>query len=88
MKMKLFGKAGSRKKILKLEEEVNAWVEQNPKIKIVDIKQSSNGGSFADTSVQSSLVFRVRSCIFARNIVSFAREDDEKIQNNIDKSRN
>ena len=42
--MKLFGKEGS-KKILGLEEEVNTWLEQHPKIKIIDIRQSACGGS-------------------------------------------
>jgi hypothetical protein len=29
-----------------LEDEVNAWLEQNPGIKVMDIKQSSSGGSW------------------------------------------
>jgi hypothetical protein len=28
-----------------LEEEINAWLCDNPRIKIADIKQSSSGGS-------------------------------------------
>ena len=32
---------------LDLEDEINAWLLQNPKIKLVDIKQSASGGSFA-----------------------------------------
>ena len=30
-----------------LENEINAWLQQNPKIKVIDIKQSASGGSFA-----------------------------------------
>jgi hypothetical protein len=50
MKMKLFGKEGS-KQVLGLEEEVNAWLEQHRKIKIVDIRQSASGGSLHDTKL-------------------------------------
>ncbi len=34
-----------------LEEEINAWLAENPEIRIVDIRQSSNGGSFDSTKV-------------------------------------
>jgi hypothetical protein len=44
MKMKIFGKEGS-KKVLGLEEEVNDWLGQHPNIKIIDIRQSASGGS-------------------------------------------
>ena len=54
MKIKLFGKEGS-KKILGLEEEVNVWLQQNPNIKIIDIKQSASGGSLADTKFYISV---------------------------------
>ena len=54
MKMKLFGKEGS-KKIFELEEEVNSWLEQNPKIKIIDIRQSASGGSLHDTKLYISV---------------------------------
>lgn len=30
-----------------LEDEVNAWLERNPGIKVIDIKQSASGGSWA-----------------------------------------
>jgi hypothetical protein len=30
-----------------LEREINAWLQQNPRVKIVDIKQSASGGSYA-----------------------------------------
>ena len=29
-----------------LEDEVNTWLEQNPGIKVMDIKQSASGGSW------------------------------------------
>ena len=54
MKMKLFGKEGS-KKIFELEEGVNTWLEQNPKIKIIDIRQSASGGSLHDTKLYISV---------------------------------
>jgi hypothetical protein len=28
-----------------LEDQINAWLSENPRIKVVDIKQSSSGGS-------------------------------------------
>jgi hypothetical protein len=31
------------------EDEINAWLSENPGIKIVDIKQSSSGGSFGSS---------------------------------------
>jgi hypothetical protein len=50
MKVKIFAKCGgyfskSSKISSHLEQEINAWLESNPKIKIIDIKQSSCGGS-------------------------------------------
>ena len=51
MKVKLFWKNGpmgrGEKNARELEEEINAWLSENPRIKIVDIKQSSSGGSLA-----------------------------------------
>jgi hypothetical protein len=54
MKMKLFGKEGS-KEALGLEEEVNAWLAQHPQIKIIDVKQSASGGSLNDTKLYISV---------------------------------
>ena len=54
MKIKMFGKEGSEK-VLGLEEEVNAWLEQHPNIKIVDIRQSASGGSMAGTKLYISV---------------------------------
>ena len=50
MKVKLFWKQYSVQIVTKnardLEDEINAWLSENPRIKIIDIKQSSGGGSF------------------------------------------
>jgi hypothetical protein len=54
MKMKLFARDGS-KKAIGLEEEVNAWLEQHPNLKIIDIRQSASGGSFAPTQLYISV---------------------------------
>ncbi|UCF15013.1 MAG: hypothetical protein JSW59_16515 [Phycisphaerales bacterium] len=54
MKIKLFGKEGS-KKVLGLEAEVNTWLEQHPTIKIIDIRQSASGGSLQDTKLYISV---------------------------------
>jgi len=56
--MKLFGKINTSKKglnVLELEDEVNTWLENNPTIKIIDIKQSSNGGSMQNTKLFFSI---------------------------------
>jgi len=50
MKVKLFWKNNpvqiATKNARDLENEINAWLSENPRIKIIDIKQSSSGGSF------------------------------------------
>ena len=54
MKMRLFGITNKNKKevdVSDLENDVNAWLEQNPSIRIIDVRQSSNGGSMANTKV-------------------------------------
>ena len=54
MKMKLFGITNKKKKevdVSDLEKDVNAWMQQNPSIRIIDVRQSSNGGSMANTKV-------------------------------------
>lgn len=53
MKVKIFKKVGYSWSFKKtrtpskqaMEDEVNAWLAENPKIKIKDIKQSACGGS-------------------------------------------
>ncbi len=60
MRMKLFGITNLNKKdpdVSNLEKEINVWLEQHPSIKIVDIRQSSNGGSWANTKVFVSIWF-------------------------------
>ena len=56
MKVKLFWKnkplggglfSSAAKNARALEDQINAWLSENPRIRIVDIKQSSSGGSFA-----------------------------------------
>ena len=53
MKMKLFGRENSKHglEVLDLENDVNEWLAQHPKIKIMDIRQSSNGGSWATSKL-------------------------------------
>jgi len=50
VKMKMFGKEGS-KEVAGLENEVNAWLGQNPHIKVTNITQSASGGSLHDTKL-------------------------------------
>ncbi len=50
MKVKIFSKCGGyfskfSKISSHLEQEINAWLESHPGIKIIDITQSSCGGS-------------------------------------------
>ena len=49
MKVKLFWMnnplGGGDKNARALENQINAWLSENPRIKIIDIKQSSSGGS-------------------------------------------
>jgi hypothetical protein len=54
MKMKLFGREGSRE-VLGLEDDVNAWLAQHPQIQIVDIRQSASGGSLLDPKLYISI---------------------------------
>ena len=63
MKMKLFFKSNlERGKGIhwqNLEDQVNAWLAENPNIKVIDIKQSASGGSFNGTSLSISLWYEV-----------------------------
>jgi hypothetical protein len=38
-----------------LENEINAWLAENPDVKIVHVQQSSNGGSLDTTKVIMSV---------------------------------
>ena len=53
MKIKLFGKENLKKGliVLGLQEEINKWLEDHPSIKIIDIKQSTSGGSLHVTKL-------------------------------------
>jgi hypothetical protein len=53
MKMKMFGKENSKKglAVLELEKEINNWLDEHPGIKIVNVKQSTSGGSFHVTKL-------------------------------------
>jgi hypothetical protein len=53
MKMKLFGRENSKHglEVLDIEKEVNAWLDEHPNIKVFDVRQSSNGGSWATTKL-------------------------------------
>jgi hypothetical protein len=60
MMVKLFIKDKSsfrswRKDAQSFEDEINTWLAANPGIKVLDIKQSSNGGSFDTTKVVISI---------------------------------
>jgi len=64
MKMKLFGITNLNKNevdVSTLEKEINVWLEQHPSIKIIDIRQSSNGGSWASTKVFVSIWYEEAS---------------------------
>ena len=53
MKVKLFWKNApvghGEKNAHTFEEEINAWLGEHPRIKIVDVRQSSSGGSFGSS---------------------------------------
>jgi len=57
MKVKLFGEEGS-KEVFTLEEKINAWLEQHPKVKVVHIKQSASGGSLQETKLYISIWYK------------------------------
>jgi hypothetical protein len=66
VKVKLFVQDKSpfrrwRRFLTALEDEVNAWLAANPGIKIVHIKQSSNGGSFDTSKVFLSVWYEERT---------------------------
>ena len=60
MKIKMFGKINTSKKglnVLDLESEINEWLEKHPNIKIFNIIQSSNGGSWNNTKLFISVFY-------------------------------
>jgi len=40
-----------------LEDEVNAWLEQNREVNIIDIKQSASGGSWAKPQFFVTIIY-------------------------------
>jgi hypothetical protein len=63
MKMKLFFESNLERSKgtprQNLEDQVNAWLAENPNVKVTDIKQSASGGSFNGTSLSISLWYEV-----------------------------
>ncbi len=63
MKVKLFanynplGRKGGN--LLKFELEISAWLDQNPGIKVIDIKQSASGGSFSLSQLFVSVFYEL-----------------------------
>jgi hypothetical protein len=62
MKVKFFSRTGyigsyKTNQHQELEDEVNAWLEQNPDVKIIDIKQSASGGSWARPQFFVTIVY-------------------------------
>ncbi len=60
MKVKLFIKDKSsfrswHRHTQDFEDDINRWLAANPDVRIMDIKQSSNGGSFDTTKVVISI---------------------------------
>ena len=62
MLAKLFAKSNGflssvAKTATQLEGEINAWLKENPGIRIVQIKQSSNGGSLDPSKLWVSILY-------------------------------
>ena len=58
MKMKLFGLTNKAKHGVDasdLEQEVNTWLEEHPAMSLIEVHQSSNGGSWANTKIFISI---------------------------------
>lgn len=66
MKMKLFfSKKGSFEMgdvfTDKVQTEINTWLHENPGIEIVDIRQSTGGGSFEQVTIVTSIWYEKES---------------------------
>ncbi len=64
MKTKIFAISGGyfrniSKTALSLEEEINAWIKANSGIKIIDLKQSSCGGSVEPSKIIISIWYEL-----------------------------
>jgi hypothetical protein len=60
MKIKMFGKINMKEKkmtVLDLENDINDWLEKHPHIKIINIIQSSNGGSWNFSKLFISIIY-------------------------------
>ena len=60
MLVKMFARASGHftsvgRAATKLEREINAWLEANPGIRVVQMKQSSSGGSFEPSKLWVSI---------------------------------
>jgi len=44
-----------------IEREINAWLISRPKIEIIEVKQSSSGGSFASAKLVVSVWYKTNS---------------------------
>ena len=54
-----FGNKPKSKQVL--EDEINAWLANNPDIKIIDIKQSCCGGSFNPSLTVVSIWYEAKA---------------------------
>jgi hypothetical protein len=64
MKVKLFwgnNPLGVRKAVSVLEDQINAWLRENPRIKFLDIKQTASGGGFWPTQWFMSIWYEERA---------------------------
>ena len=66
MKTKIFAISGGyfrniSRTALDLEEKINAWIEANPGIKIINIKQSSCGGSLEPSNTIISIWYELKA---------------------------
>ena len=66
MKTKIFAISGGHFRRISrtasdLEEEINAWINANPGIKIIDIKQSACGGSADPSKIIISIWYEPES---------------------------
>ena len=64
MKTKIFAISGGyfrriSKTASDLDREINAWINANPRIKIIDIKQSSCGGSVEPSKIFISIWYEI-----------------------------
>ena len=66
MKTKIFAISGGyfrhiSRTALDLEDKINAWIEANPGIKIIDIKQPSCGGSLEPSNTIISIWYELKA---------------------------